>query len=263
MSWPADPWLASARREEARERLEEFVTGDLTRYLRAVDSTLYAAAAGAAQTRLLVRGLRAQHDLLAAGIERLERIDDAEAFAATAQALVGLLHGCLHLEREVLAPALTDLAGLDLAGLVADLNTLLAGGMVAAPELVDVRAIPRGQRHPRIFTGFCRLGPGESLVLINDHDPQHLGHEFEATSPGDYRWDYLETGPREHARLSAVAGICPGDPHSIDPKPRTSREHAQPRGPVASDQGERPAARVVGNLGPALARPAEAGQGVV
>lgn len=129
-----DPWLASVRHEEARERLEKFATGDLTRYLRAVDSTLYAAAAGAVRTRLLVRGLRAHHDLLAAGIERLGRTDDAESFAATAHALVGLLNACLHLEREVLAPALTDLAGLDLAGLVADLSSLLAGGAIAPPE---------------------------------------------------------------------------------------------------------------------------------
>jgi hypothetical protein len=135
--------VASVRREEARERLENFATGDLTRYLRAVDSTLYAAAAGAVRTRVLVRGLRAHHELLAAEIERLGRIDDAESFAATAHALVGLLNACLHLEREVLAPEPTDLAGLDVAGLVADLNTLLADGMIEPPELVDVRAIRR------------------------------------------------------------------------------------------------------------------------
>lgn len=191
------PGLTSARRKESRERLEKFTRGDLARYLWAVDSTLYAAAAGAAETRLLVRGLRAHHDLLAAGIERLERTDDAESFSACAHALVGLVSAGLHLERQVLAPALASLAGSDVAGLVSDLDTLLAGGTIEAPEELDVRAIPREQRHPRIFTAFSRLAPGGSFILVNNHDPKHLRQEFEATYPDHYRWDYLETGPQQ------------------------------------------------------------------
>lgn len=212
-----DPGLDPAGREEARARLEQFTTGELTSYLKAVNATIYAAAAGAAETRLLVRGLRAHHDLLLAGIPRLARLADAEAFAAAAHELVGILNACMHLEREILAPTLSDLAGLDLAGLVGDLTTLLAGGVIEAPEEVDVRAIPREQRHPCIFTAFARLGSGGSFVLINNHDPKHLHREFEATYPGNYHWDYLETGPeRWRIRISRPTSTARGNDNDIN-----------------------------------------------
>lgn len=187
--------LAPTHREQARGGLMEFCTHQVVRHLLATDRTIYAAAAGADETRLLVRGLRAQHDLLAARIYELGHIDDRERFAARAQMLVGLLRANLELEREVLLPALTRLPGLDLARVVADMDILLAGGLLDVPELVDVRQIPHGQRHPRIFATFSRLLPGESFVLVNNHDPKHLRREFEATYPGHYSWHYLETGP--------------------------------------------------------------------
>lgn len=71
---------------------------------------------------------------------------------------------------------------------------------------LDVRDIPKPQRHPLIFERFANLAVGESFVLVNNHDPKHLHDEFERDQPGTYRWDY-ET--REHAlyriRISRVA----------------------------------------------------------
>ncbi|PKV99922.1 uncharacterized protein (DUF2249 family) [Amycolatopsis echigonensis] len=64
------------------------------------------------------------------------------------------------------------------------------------PEVWDVRPIPHGQRHPRIFGRYRRLGPGESFVLVNNHDPEPLRREFGATHPDAFTWDYLESGPR-------------------------------------------------------------------
>jgi uncharacterized protein (DUF2249 family) len=67
---------------------------------------------------------------------------------------------------------------------------------VTADE-VDVRHVPKPQRHPMIFERFSGMAAGEAFVLINSHDPRHLHDEFERDHPGRYSWDYLETGPTE------------------------------------------------------------------
>lgn len=68
------------------------------------------------------------------------------------------------------------------------------------PEL-DVRTIPKPQRHPLIFARFGRLAPGESFVLVNSHEPKHLHDEFERDLPGAYDWSYLETGDNRLWRI--------------------------------------------------------------
>ena len=156
---------------------------------------LYSVAAGAAETRLLVRALRAQHDLVAVRIAELNRVDSSAEFAASAHTLVGLLAVCHRLEQEVLVPALAVLPGVDLSVLVEDVDTLLAGDALSTPGVVDVREIPHGRRHPRIFGVYGRLAPGESFVLVNNHDPKPLRREFQATYPDRFGWDYLEAGP--------------------------------------------------------------------
>jgi uncharacterized protein (DUF2249 family) len=65
-----------------------------------------------------------------------------------------------------------------------------------ADEL-DVRQIPKSQRHPMIFARFDALAPGESFVLVNSHDPIHLREEFVRYRPGAYDWRYLEGGQSE------------------------------------------------------------------
>jgi uncharacterized protein (DUF2249 family) len=60
---------------------------------------------------------------------------------------------------------------------------------------LDVRELPRRDRHPTIFSTFDALRPGESLELVNDHDPKPLRHQFEARLPGTFTWEYLEEGP--------------------------------------------------------------------
>jgi hypothetical protein len=50
------------------------------------------------------------------------------------------------------------------------------------PQL-DVRAMRKPDKHPKIFQRFDALGVGESFVLINNHDPKHLREEFETDHP--------------------------------------------------------------------------------
>lgn len=60
---------------------------------------------------------------------------------------------------------------------------------------VDVRPIAPAQRHPLIFNTFAALAPGESFVLVNDHDPKPLYYQFKFEMDGQFSWDYLEQGP--------------------------------------------------------------------
>ncbi|MFT3899089.1 MAG: DUF2249 domain-containing protein [Gordonia sp. (in: high G+C Gram-positive bacteria)] len=72
---------------------------------------------------------------------------------------------------------------------------------MAAPAespIIDVREIPKPQRHPKIFALFDSLGAGEALILVNDHDPRHLHDEFEVERPGSYSWDYLVREKRDY-----------------------------------------------------------------
>ena len=48
---------------------------------------------------------------------------------------------------------------------------------------LDVRQIPKSQRHPMIFARFDALAAGESFVLVNSHDPIHLREEFARDRP--------------------------------------------------------------------------------
>ena len=60
---------------------------------------------------------------------------------------------------------------------------------------LDVRVIPPREKHPTIFQTFLALAPGESFVLVNDHDPKPLRYQFEFQYPGQFGWEYLEQGP--------------------------------------------------------------------
>lgn len=45
---------------------------------------------------------------------------------------------------------------------------------------VDAREIPPVDRHDQIHQTFADMDPGETLTLINDHDPKPLYYEMEA-----------------------------------------------------------------------------------
>lgn len=61
--------------------------------------------------------------------------------------------------------------------------------------VLDVREIPPRLKHPTIFQHWLALAAGESLVLINDHDPRPLYYQFAAEYPDQFQWKYLEQGP--------------------------------------------------------------------
>ncbi|HEX7117947.1 MAG TPA: DUF2249 domain-containing protein [Longimicrobiales bacterium] len=63
------------------------------------------------------------------------------------------------------------------------------------PAELDVRVIPPREKHPTIFQTFEALKPGESFILVNDHDPRPLRYQFEFEHAGKFVWEYLEQGP--------------------------------------------------------------------
>jgi uncharacterized protein (DUF2249 family)/quercetin dioxygenase-like cupin family protein len=71
---------------------------------------------------------------------------------------------------------------------------------------LDVRPLPKPDKHPTIFRAYGELPVGGAFVLVNNHDPRHLRDEFEADHAGSYGWEYVESGPRTwRIRISKLA----------------------------------------------------------
>jgi len=81
---------------------------------------------------------------------------------------------------------------------------------------IDLRQIAPPARHSLIFSSFEALQPGQTLQLINDHDPAPLNQQFQMRSPGLFSWSYLEQGPqvwrvqigKSAKATSAASGNC-------------------------------------------------------
>jgi uncharacterized protein (DUF2249 family) len=65
------------------------------------------------------------------------------------------------------------------------------------PEVLDVRSLAHAQRHQKIFEVVGELDPGESFILVNDHDPKPLRYQLDAEHPREFSWTYLNSGPTE------------------------------------------------------------------
>ncbi len=62
---------------------------------------------------------------------------------------------------------------------------------------LDLRPMPPFERHEKIFQIWDTLTPGETLKIINDHDPRPLHYQFEAEQKGKYEWGYEQEGPQD------------------------------------------------------------------
>lgn len=63
------------------------------------------------------------------------------------------------------------------------------------PIELDVRLIPPREKHPTIFRTFDGLAGGQSLLLVNDHDPRPLRYQLMAERPESFDWAYEADGP--------------------------------------------------------------------
>jgi len=79
-------------------------------------------------------------------------------------------------------------------------------------EELDVRDRPPAQRHQAIFQKYADVDSGEAFVLVNDHDPKPLYHQFDAEAGAEFRWEYLQREPGEFRVLvGKAAGISTDD----------------------------------------------------
>jgi len=79
---------------------------------------------------------------------------------------------------------------------------------------LDVRDRPPAQRHEAIFEAYEELETGEGFVLVNDHDPKPLYHQFQAEAGPEFRWQYRAKEPGEFRVL--VGKSEEGAPESGD-----------------------------------------------
>lgn len=94
---------------------------------------------------------------------------------------------------------------------------------------LDLRRLPPQLRHGLVFQCFDGLAGGESLVLVNDHDPMPLLQQFKFSRPGQSAYEYLERGPAvwrvrierketdraQPARRDAQRASDAGDPETV------------------------------------------------
>ncbi len=60
---------------------------------------------------------------------------------------------------------------------------------------LDVRELIPRERHTTIFARFDALKAGETLRLINDHDPKPLYYQLMAERSGLFAWEPEQQGP--------------------------------------------------------------------
>lgn len=203
----------------ARERLVVFVEEEILPHASAEEQTLYHAAADLPETRLLVRAMTREHVILRDLAGALESARTAGEAAGAAAALDALFQAHLEKENDILLPALAE-AGVDLPDLLDGMHVILgepaaqggccgghcacgghdAAGTPGATAAVvggelDVRPLAPAQRHEQIFAAYDALPPGTAFVLVNDHDPKPLYYQFAAEHPGEFTWEYAESGP--------------------------------------------------------------------
>lgn len=60
---------------------------------------------------------------------------------------------------------------------------------------LELRSLPFPERHGRIFAAWEGLRAGQTLRIVNDHDPSPLRYQFDAEHRGAYSWKYVQEGP--------------------------------------------------------------------
>jgi uncharacterized protein (DUF2249 family) len=99
----------------------------------------------------------------------------------------------------------------------------------AAATRLDLRGEAPAQRDAAALSAFRALPLGESLDIVDDHDPQPLFLQFQRESPGNFSWLYREFGPdvwrvdvrklsRSHGS-GECCGACSGGAWSSIPTP--------------------------------------------
>lgn len=69
--------------------------------------------------------------------------------------------------------------------------------MSSKTKTLDLRKLLPFERHSKIFYMWNGLKEGETLRIINDHEPRPLYYQFEAEHKGQFEWSYEKQGPKD------------------------------------------------------------------
>ncbi|MDI3297877.1 MAG: DUF2249 domain-containing protein [Bacillota bacterium] len=176
---------------DARRALLAYVDEEILPHARGEETTLYRRAAELPGLALLVHSLRLEHLRIGELREAVGRAVPPVEAASLARALLELFR--LHAEKEnvYVVAALADDGATDLESLLGELHER------SRPDgrVLDVRHLPPAERHRLIFATWEGLAPGDSFLLVNDHDPVPLYYQLSAERPGRFTWDVVEAGP--------------------------------------------------------------------
>ncbi|WP_309131820.1 DUF2249 domain-containing protein [Brevibacterium sp.] len=75
-------------------------------------------------------------------------------------------------------------------------------------QVIDVRTVPRPQRHPLVFRAFDDLAVGAGLILVNDHEPTNLRREMEEEFAEALGWEPLSDTAEFRVRISRRASTA-------------------------------------------------------
>ena len=201
----------------ARARLVTWARESLVPHAMAEEKTLYPAARGIAEGRLLVDAMLAEHIAILALVDEVEKAPTDVAAAAAGRALQAVFAVHLDKENDQVLPLLGASPDQSVAQLLDGMHEVLGGGSAHAdsepatghggsscacgtidppgnPEL-DVRVIPHAIRHATIFGALDAVAPGAGLEIVADHDPIPLLSQVEQRSPEHFEITYLERGP--------------------------------------------------------------------
>ena len=79
----------------------------------------------------------------------------------------------------------------------------MRGNAVAEESVIDVRSIPKPERHPLIIKAYEELEVGTGLILVNDHVPEGLRVEMVREYAEAVGWEPLESTDDE-ARVRII-----------------------------------------------------------
>jgi uncharacterized protein (DUF2249 family) len=60
---------------------------------------------------------------------------------------------------------------------------------------VDMITLPHDIKHQKLFGTIGSMQSGETLLIINDHDPRPLYFRLNGQQPGAFGWEYEQEGP--------------------------------------------------------------------
>jgi len=217
----------------AAARLVEWSRHELVPHALSEEATLYPAAGGTPEGRLLVEAMTAEHRTITALVDELALTASPVRAASVARALWQMFESHLTKENDLVLPLLAGSADVSVAQLLDGMHEILGeapdggapagaastggcgsggscgcGGQdVADHPVLDARTIPHAIRHATIFGALDAVPAGAGLVLVAPHDPLPLLAQLAERSHDGFTVSYLERGPEAwRLLLERVAG---------------------------------------------------------